>query len=35
MSSERENEIALAVNPPQFIFYHARPTEFEEKREGL
>ena len=31
MSSERENEIALAVNPPQFIFYHARPTELKRK----
>ena len=28
--------LALAVNnPPRFIFYHARSTDFEEKIEGL
>ena len=27
--------IALAVNPPQFIFYHARPTEFEARKERV
>ena len=27
--------LALAsINPPQFIFYHARSTDFEEKIEG-
>ena len=24
-----------SINPPRFIFYHARSTDFEEKIEGL